>query len=238
MATSGLAPRARRHAGRRSGRWPAQTHPLVGHDHDRAECYRLVTANATVQPHRPGPDKQDPARARRRRRAERRTRAADVVVVDLAAINRPERVGEAVASTLGLRTPGGRTPSDVADALSGRELLLVLDSCERIARRLPRPGHGASAAAPTSARARHLAVTLHVPASTSCVCSRCRSRATPPDLDALRRPPAVQAFLDMPNTGADNFDLDHADAVPTWWRYCAASTACPRRSSSPPARSR
>ena len=61
-----------------------------------------------------------------------RGRGADVVVVDLAAVDRPDRVCQAVASTLGLRTTGEVTADDVAAALAGATCSCVLDNCEHL----------------------------------------------------------------------------------------------------------
>ncbi|HSE54977.1 MAG TPA: BTAD domain-containing putative transcriptional regulator, partial [Nocardioidaceae bacterium] len=107
--------------------------PLIGRGHDREEVLRLLGSNATVTITGPGGVGKsrlaldiaaEPGTAQASR--------ADVVVIDLAAIDRPERVCQAVASTLGLRTSGEVGPTDIAAAIAGRDLLLVLDNCEHL----------------------------------------------------------------------------------------------------------
>ena len=54
------------------------------------------------------------------------------MVVPLAVVDRPDRVGQAVVSSLGLRIPGEAGPEQIAAGLADRELLLVLDNCEHV----------------------------------------------------------------------------------------------------------
>ena len=137
----------------------------------------------------------------------------DTVVVDLAAVDRPERVGHAVASTLGLRIRGDRTSDDIAEALAGRELLLVLDNCEHVAvacRDLVVAVRRRADGVRVLATSR---VTLHVPGEYVVRLQPLPVPRDAADLDALRRQPAVQAFLEHARRRRADFDLDHADAA-------------------------
>ena len=155
----------------------------------------------------------------------------------LAVVDRADRVGQAVASSLGLRITGEVRPDDVAAALADRELLLVLDNCEHVAdacrelvaaraarARRPRARHVAGDAAGPGeyvVRLQPLPVPRDVPTSTRCVGSRAcapssstRAGATP------------------------GYELGRRQTPPTSSRCCAASTACRSASSWPRGRSR
>ena len=148
--------------------------PLVGREHDREEIAAPARHQRDRHPHRPRRRREDPARARRRRRPRGR-RTPTVVVVDLAAVDRPGRVCQAVASTLGLRTTGEVSAADVADALAGRRPAARPRQLRAPARRLPRPRrHRSGSAAPA---VRVLAT----------------SRVDPARAGGVRRPPAAAA---------------------------------------------
>ena len=158
-------------------------------------------------------------------------------MVDLAAVDRPERVVPAVASTLGLRIGGELTPTDVADALAGRELLLVLDNCEHVVDACRDLVAAVRRRAPGVRVLATSRVTLHVPGSTSSGSSRCRSPATPPTSTTLRRQPAVRAFVEHARRRRAGFELAAADAADLV-EVLRRLDGLPLASSSPPARSR
>ena len=101
--------------------------PMVGRQHDREEVVRLLGSQAVVTLTGPG------GVGKTRLALDIAADAAEAVVVPFAVVDRPERVCEAVASTLGLRITGEVRPTDIATALTDRELLLVLDNCEHLA---------------------------------------------------------------------------------------------------------
>jgi DNA-binding SARP family transcriptional activator len=100
--------------------------PMVGRQHDREEVVRLLGSQAVVTLTGPG------GVGKTRLALDIAADAAEAVVVPFAVVVRPERVCEAVASTLGLRITGEVRPTDIAAALADRELLLVLDNCEHL----------------------------------------------------------------------------------------------------------
>jgi predicted ATPase len=190
--------------------------PLVGRRHDREEVLRLLGLNATVTVAGPGGVGKtrlaldvaaDPDAARTADGVPR-----DVVVVDLAAVDRPDRVCQAVASTLALRTPDHARPVDVARALADRRLLLVLDNCEHVteacralvvAVRTECPGVRVLA----TSRA-----TLHVPGEYVVRLQPLPLPRPGSDLAALRRQPAVCAFLEHARRLRPGFELAEEDA--------------------------
>ena len=54
-------------------------------------------------------------------------------MIELAPVGDPEALAEAVATTLGIVVQAGMTVADrLCQALSGRDLLIVLDNCEHL----------------------------------------------------------------------------------------------------------
>ncbi|HEX4406699.1 MAG TPA: winged helix-turn-helix domain-containing protein, partial [Polyangia bacterium] len=76
----------------------------------------------------------------------------DVCFVDLGAVNSPAQVGTSIASSLGMGPVAGDVVQGLVGFLSGRRMLLVLDSCE----------HVVDALAPLAERLVSRAGTLHL----------------------------------------------------------------------------
>jgi predicted ATPase/DNA-binding SARP family transcriptional activator len=187
--------------------------PFVGREHDREEVLRLLAGHATVTI--TGPGGVGKSRLALDIAAEPGTpqeSATDVVVVDLAAIDRPERVPQALASTLGLRTRDEVRPADIAAALAGSDLLLVLDNCEHL---------------PAACRELVVAVRRGAPDVRVLVTSRVtlqvageyvvRLQPLPvprdaTDLDTLRRQPGVRAFVEHARRRWADFELTAEEA--------------------------
>ena len=187
--------------------------PLVGRQHDREEVLRLLATNAMVTITGPGgvgktrlalDVASDPAAAP--------AAGGDVVVVELAAVDRPERVCQAVASTLGLRTSGEVRAGDIATALAGRDLLLVLDNCEHVPNAC---SELVVVARKNSPGVRVLAtsrVTLHVPGEYVVRLQPLPVPRDTADLDTLQRQPGVRAFVEHARRRRADFALGEHDA--------------------------
>ena len=188
--------------------------PLIGRSHDRDEVRRLLGDFGAVTVTGPG----GVGKTRLALEvaadvsAEQEEGSVDVVVVDLAAVDRPDRVCQAVASTLGLRIPGDVGAMEVASALASRSLLLLLDNCEHL-----------------SAACRDLVMTLrrNAPGVRVLATSRVvlhihgehvvRLQPLPvpreaTGLTALSRQPAVRAFLEHARRLRPDFELTPDDA--------------------------
>ena len=187
--------------------------PLVGREHDREEVLRLLGTNSTVTISGPGGvGKSRLALDIAAEPGTAQAAPADVVVIDLAAVDRPERVCQAVASTLGLRTGGEVRPADIAAAVAGRDLLLVFDNCEHLpdacrdlvgALRRGAPGVRVLATSRT---------TLHVAGEYVVRLQPLPVPRSATDLDSLRRQPGVRAFVEHARRRRADFELTAADA--------------------------
>lgn len=202
--------------------------PLVGRGHDREELLRLLGTHAAVTVTGPGgvgktrlaldlaadlsgAPTSEPSRVPAGS-PDRPGVPAEVAVVELAAVDRVDRLCQAVASTLGLRASGDVGAEDVARALVGRSLLLLLDNCEHLV-------EGCRALVVTLRRhapqVRVLATsrtTLNVPGE---YVVRLQPLPVPwdtGDLEALRRQPGVRAFLEHARRRRPGFDLAASDA--------------------------
>jgi non-specific serine/threonine protein kinase len=111
---------------------PARATSLIGRERELAEIKRLLATSRLVT-------LVGPAGAGKTSLATQV--AADLLPalphgacwVELAAVSDPDHVGEAVATTLGVRDHAQVPMADtVADALQDREMLLVLDNCEHV----------------------------------------------------------------------------------------------------------
>jgi predicted ATPase/DNA-binding SARP family transcriptional activator len=189
--------------------------PLVGRHHDREEVRRLLATNAIVTI--TGPGGVGKTRLALEVAADvSESDGSDVVVVDLAALDRQDRVCSAVASTLGLRTAGDVRPSDVGAGLAETRLLLVLDNCEHVVdacRDLVVTLRNQSPGVRVLATSR---VVLHVPGEHVVRLQPLPVPRDAADLDALHRSAGVRAFLEHArrrNPGFDVIEKDAADLV-------------------------
>ena len=167
--------------------------PMVGRQDDREEVMRLLRANSMVTITGPGGVGKtrlgldiaaDPIHG------------ADVVLVELAAVDRPERVSQAATSTLGLRTTGQVLPADVATALSDRRLLLVLDNCEHVVDACRDLVSAVRRHAPHVYVLATSRTILHVPGEYVIRLQPLPVPRDSSDLDALSRQPGVRAFIE------------------------------------------
>ncbi|CUR56174.1 putative ATPase [metagenome] len=112
-------------------RLAAPTGPLVGRERDREEVRRLLGEHRVVT--LTGAGGVGKTRLALDVAAEiGEAENLGAVFVDLATVEEPARVAQAVGSTLELRTAGEVSPEDVASALGDARLLLVLDNCEHV----------------------------------------------------------------------------------------------------------
>ena len=190
--------------------------PMVGRQHDREEVRRLLGDNATVTITGPG----GVGKTRLALEVAADISAgqstgdpAEVVVVDLAAVDRADRLCQAVASTLGLRTSGDVRAADVAAGLSARQLLLLLDNCEHVSeacRDLVSTVRRTAPGVRVLATSRNV---LHVPGEHVVRLQPLPVPRGTADLDALRRQPSVRAFLAHARRRRGEFELTAGDAA-------------------------
>ncbi|CAN5345216.1 BTAD domain-containing putative transcriptional regulator [soil metagenome] len=190
--------------------------PLVGRRQDRDEITRLLSEHAIVTLTGPGGvgktrlalevvsgPATDPDEAAWHQH---------VVLVDLAAVERPDRVCQAVSSTLALRTTGPVQPDDVASALAERQLLIVLDNCEHVREACRDIIAAVRRFAPGVRFLATSRVTLHTPGEHVVRLQPLPVPRDGRDLDAFRRQPSVRAFLEHARMRRADFDLSEGDA--------------------------
>lgn len=183
--------------------------PLVGRRHERAEVTRLLATHGMVT--LAGPGGVGKTRLSLDIAADPHEPGLPAVVVDLAAVDRPERVCQAVVTTLGLRLDGDATADDIAGALSDAHLLVVLDNCEHVsdaARRLVEAlgRRAAGVAVLATSRASLNAAGEYV--------VRLQPLAVPRDATdpaALDRHDAVRAFVEHARRRRPDFDVATVD---------------------------
>jgi predicted ATPase/DNA-binding SARP family transcriptional activator len=178
--------------------------PMVGRQHDRAEVVRLLGAHSVVTLTGPG--------------GVGKTRLAldiaadlpvpgEAVVVPLAVVDRADRVGQAVVSSLGLRISGDAGPDRIAAALADRDLLLVLDHCEHVAPACRELVVALRRGAPGVRVLATSRVTLQVPGE---YVLRLQPLPVPSDLTdlaSLRRQSSVRAFVEHARRRRPDFEL-------------------------------
>lgn len=203
--TGGGVTTAPRHVARPDG-------PLVGRREDRAEVLRLLARHPVVVVTGPGgvgktrlalDVASDPATTSRD--------GSEAVAVDLAAVDSPDRVCQAVATTLGLPTRGRADAEEVAGAVAGGDLLLLLDNCE----------HVAEACRDLVVTLRHRAphvrvlatsrVSLHVPGEHVVRLQPLPVPRDTHDVEVLRRQPVVRAFLEHARRRVPDYDVGPDD---------------------------
>jgi predicted ATPase/DNA-binding SARP family transcriptional activator len=194
--------------------------PMVGRQRDREEVLRLLGGNAVVTLTGPGGvgktrlafdiaagldelgmDKLD------------HLGGTDVVVVGLAVVDHAERVCQAVASTLGLRTRGEVRSGDVATALSDRQLLLVLDNCEHVVDACRELVVAVRRGAPGVRVLATSRVTLQVPGEHVVRLAPLPVPRDAHDLDTLRRQPGVRAFVAHARRRRPDYQLAESEAA-------------------------
>lgn len=182
--------------------------PMTGRGHDREEVVRLLGTNKTVTVTGPG--------------GVGKTRlvydiAADLpgdcVVVALAAVERPDRVCQAVASALGLRTGDALTPAEIARAVADRSLTLVLDNCEHVVAACRELVGAVRRTAPEVRILATSRVTLQVPGEYVVRLQPLPLPRDATDLAALRRQPAVRAFVEHARRRRPGYDVGDDEAA-------------------------
>ena len=183
--------------------------PMVGRQHDREEVLRLLAGHAVVTLTGPG----GVGKTRLALDIAAAYEDLEAVLVPLSVVDRAERVFQAVASTLGLRTVGDVGPADLAAALADRALLLVLDNCEHVVvacRELVIAVRLAAAQNRILATSR---VTLQVPDEYVVRLQPLPVPRDATDLVALRRQPGVRAFVEHARRRRPDYEVTADDAA-------------------------
>lgn len=184
-------------------RVPRPDGPMVGRQHDREEVVRLLRDHSVVTLTGPG--------------GVGKTRLAldiaagpdalgEAVVVPLGVVDRTDRVCQAVASDLGLRTSGVAGAAQIAAGLADRELLLVLDNCEHVVGACRELVAALRRGAPGVRVLATSRVTLQVPGE---YVMRLQPLPVPreAELGSLRRQPSVRAFVEHARRLGTDFEL-------------------------------
>ncbi len=190
--------------------------PLVGRQHDREEVRRLLGENTTVTVTGPGGVGKTRLAlevAADISEGQSGVEPADVVVVDLAAVDRADRVCQAVASTLGLRTSGRARAADVAAGLSARRVLLLLDNCEHLSEACRELVSTVRRSAPGVRVLATSRTVLHVPGEHVVRLQPLPVPRDAADLESLGRQPGVRAFLAHARRHRGEFELTAGDAA-------------------------
>jgi predicted ATPase/DNA-binding CsgD family transcriptional regulator len=138
--------------------------------------------------------------------------ADGVWLVELAALNDPARLPQVVASVFGLQEERGRTFSDLLlDALSGRNLLLVLDNCEHLVHGAAGLAHAVLSACPSV----RILATSREPLGITGEVTRVVPPLTVPDrhtVEQLRTNDAVRLFVERAVAASADFRLAERNA--------------------------
>jgi predicted ATPase len=194
-------------------RLPAETSSFVGRERELAELDALLAGTRAITLTGPGGAGKTRL-ALQLARASERAFAGGAVFVELAAVESPSYVADAVAAALDVRPlPGQATTDAVLDFLGRRELLLLLDNCEHVLRAAAELAEGALRAAPgvkllaTSREPLRVAgeVVFRVP--------------------SLEAPSALQLFVERAAQASPGFELDEANGAVT--RICARLDGLP-----------
>ena len=152
--------------------------------------------------------------------------AGEAVVVPLAVVDRADRVGQAVVSSLGLRISGDAGPDQIAAGLADRELLLVLDNCEHVIQAcrelvvaLRRGAPGVRVLATSRA-------TLQVPGEYVVRLQPLPVPSDSTDLASLRRQSSVRAFVEHARRRRHGLRAHGGARHRTSSRCCADWTGC------------
>ncbi|MFB9908865.1 ATP-binding protein [Allokutzneria oryzae] len=118
--------------GRREGNLPAELSGFVGRRRELAAARQLLASTRLLTLTGPGGVGKTQLALRVARQA-REAFADGVWLVELAALQDPALLPQAVADALGLRDQSARAPlAVVVDHLQGKQLLLVVDNCEHL----------------------------------------------------------------------------------------------------------
>jgi len=113
----------------RSGDLPVQLTSFVGREKELTEVARLLESHRCVTLTGAGGS----GKTRLAIEAASAAETADGAwFVDLAVVQEPDLVAEAIAAVLGVRSEGGDVAQSLLEYLANREVLLVLDNCEHV----------------------------------------------------------------------------------------------------------
>lgn len=183
--------------------------PLVGRQHERAEVVRLLAEHRLVTVVGPG------GVGKTSLAIDVAAGPADVstvAVVDLAAVDRAERLCQAVASSLRLRLTGDVGPEDVARGIGEWRILLVLDNCEHVADACRGLAEAVIRMTPSVRVLTTSRVPLHAPGEYVVRLQPLPVPRDSADLEALRRQPGVRAFVEHARRRTPGYELTADDA--------------------------
>ena len=183
--------------------------PLVGREGDRERVVRLFEDHGMVTV--TGPGGVGKSRLVQEIAADLSDQGVPVAVVPLATVTGEDQVPAAVATALDLR-PGATVEGDVARALSGSEVVLVLDNCEHVLDACRRLIAALCRHAPGVRVIATSRVTLATPDEYVVRLAPLPVPGAAEPLDRLRGQPAVRALLEHAERRHAGFELTARNA--------------------------